>query len=275
MEGWPVVWVKSSLSALSQHKSRHERIAAATEQLETLDRIVLAGRGRKPKTPASIQERIDAILGRLRVRDYLKVEIAAEAEHEFRQTKRGRPGTKTRYRRQTRHRFRIRWHVDQEVVDREQHSDGMYPLLTNDRSLAARQVLEAHKRQPCIEKRFEQLKTVHELAPVLLKNEARIEAFFFVYFLALLVAALIERQIRCAMKAAGVQALPLYPEQRSCRRPTCEQVLRLFGHAERHTLRRGDCLVEIFEPQLTQLQRQVLQLLGVPASAYGTQRRQV
>jgi hypothetical protein len=39
-------------------------------------------------------------------------------------------------------------------------------LLTNDRTLTNTQVLEAHKRQPTIEKRFEQTKTVFEIAPV-------------------------------------------------------------------------------------------------------------
>jgi len=48
-------------------------------------------------------------------------------------------------------------------------------------------MLTAHKAQPHIEKRFEQLKTVHEIAPVFLKKEARIEAMFTVYFLALMV----------------------------------------------------------------------------------------
>jgi hypothetical protein len=47
-----------------------------------------------------------------------------------------------------------------------------------------------------IEKRFEQIKTVHEIAPVLLKNEGRIEALFTLYFLALLVQAIIERELR-------------------------------------------------------------------------------
>jgi transposase len=51
-----------------------------------------------------------------------------------------------------------------------------YPLISNDRNLSPAQVLEAHKGQPMIEKRFEQTKTVHEIAPVLLKNEGRIEA---------------------------------------------------------------------------------------------------
>ena len=80
----------------------------------------------------------------------------------------------------------------------------MYPLLTNERSLTPRQVLEAHKRQPCIEKRFEQLKTVLEVAPVFLKNEGRIEALFTLYFLALLVQALIERDEAARAELAAV-----------------------------------------------------------------------
>ena len=52
-----------------------------------------------------------------------------------------------------------------------------------------------HLQQGQGQKRFEQLKTVHEIAPVFLKNEARIEALFTVYFLALMVQALIERGV--------------------------------------------------------------------------------
>src|SRR5262249_56497520 len=59
-------------------------------------------------------------------------------------------------------------------------------LISNDRKLSPAQVLEAHKGQPMIEKRFEQTKTVHEIAPVLLKNEGRIEALFTLYLIALL-----------------------------------------------------------------------------------------
>ena len=144
----------------------------------------------------------------------------------------------------------------------------MYPLLTNDRLLTPRQVLEAHKRQPCIEKRFEQLKSVHEIAPVFLKSESRIEAFFFLYFLALLLQALIERQLRQGMQRAGVDQLPLYPEDRDCRRPTFLQILRLFSLPEHHVLRQNNGVVQVFSPQLSDLQRQVLHLLRVPAERY-------
>jgi integrase len=144
----------------------------------------------------------------------------------------------------------------------------VYPLITNDRSLTPAQVLTAHKGQPRIEKRFEQLKTVHEIAPMFPKNETRIEALFTLYFLALLVQALIERELRQAMQAVHIEQLPLYPEARACRRPITEHILRLFSLAERVTVFAGADIVRVFPPQLTELQRQVLGLLGVPATAY-------
>ena len=119
-----------------------------------------------------------------------------------------------------------------------------------------------------IEKRFEQLKTVLAVAPVFLKNEGRIEALFTLYFLALLVHALIERALRLAMKRAAIGQLPLYPEQRQCVHPTTEQVLRLFSLAQRHILTHEAAPVQVFDAELTDLQRQLLKLLGVPLDAY-------
>jgi transposase len=186
----------------------------------------------------------------------------------FKQEHRGRPGPNTVYRKVTRRRYDIEWTMDEGAIAYDKTSDGMYPLLCNDRSLTPAQVLAAHKGQPRIEKRFEQLKTVHEIAPVFLKNEARIEALFTLYFLALLVQALIERELRQAMSAAQIEQLPLYPEARACRRPTTEHILRLFSLTERVTVLSGTEVVRVFPPELTELQRQVLGLLGVPASAY-------
>jgi transposase len=114
----------------------------------------------------------------------------------------------------------------------------------------------------------ETIKTVLEIAPVYLKNEGRIEALFTLYFLGLLVQALIERELRLAMKTHHLDELPLYPEQRECRRPTTEQVLRLFSLAQRHRLIHEGHTVQVFEAELTALQRQTLDLLGVSQSAY-------
>jgi hypothetical protein len=55
-------------------------------------------------------------------------------------------------------------------------SDGVFPLITNDRKLSEQALLLAYKGQPVIEKRFEQLKTEFEVAPVVLKEVSRIQA---------------------------------------------------------------------------------------------------
>ena len=65
-----------------------------------------------------------------------------------------------------------------------------------------------------------------------------------------------------------LEELPLYPEQRQCRRPTTEQILRLFSLAERHTLVRDGHIVQVFHAEFTDLQRQVLDLLGVSPQAF-------
>ncbi|OXC77962.1 IS1634 family transposase [Caballeronia sordidicola] len=266
-EAWPVVWVWSPLLTLRQEARRRRNIAAAIEEFQQL-RARLAGAKTRLRGAAEIDLQIKVMLEKHHVARYLKVRRAVREEHEYRQTRRGRPGPETAYRKITRRRFDIEWTTDEQAIAYDHSSDGMYPLVTNDRSLSPAQVLEAHKGQPMIEKRFEQVKTVYEIAPVFLKDEGRIEALFTLYFLALLIQALIERELRLAMKRENIDELPLYPEQRQCARPTTEQILRLFSLAQRHRLIEGAHTVQVFAVPLTELQRQLLRLLGVPEDAF-------
>lgn len=266
-EAWPVIWVRSALLALRQEETRREQIAMAVEELEQLKARLASPRSRLRK-PAEVELRIEAILKRHHVARYVRVRRLSRQEQIYRQEQRGRPGPDTAYRRETRRRHDIGWDVDEDAIAYDRKSDGMYPLLTNDRALSPAQVLEAHKGQPRIEKRFEQCKSVHEIAPVFLKNEGRIEALFFLYFLGLLVQALIERELRLAMHRDKIEELALYPEERVSRRPTTEQVFRLFSLVERHVLLRRGRIVQRFQPKLTDLQSEVLRLLGVPMSTY-------
>ena len=266
-EGFSLIWVWSTLLTLRQQARRHRNIATATEALTDLRRRILGLRSRI-RGGARIDLEVDMILEKHRVRRYLKVKRIPRPEHTFKQKLRGRPGPDTEYRRVTLRRYDLQWSVDQAAIDFDKKSDGMYPLICNDRNLTAVQVLEAHKGQPTIEKRFEQIKTVHQIAPVFLKNPGRIEALFTLYFLALLVQALIERELRLAMQRERIKELPIYPEQRLCKRPTTEQILRLFSLTERHTLFRDDKTIQSFPPQLTDIQLQTLDLLGVPVKAF-------
>jgi transposase len=266
-EVWPVVWVWSPLLALRQEQTRRERLAAALEDLADLRRRLQSPKARL-RQAGQVDRAIEAILARHAVTRYLTVQRTVREAHRFRQVRRGRPGPATPYRKITRRHPDLEWHLNEAALAYDRKSDGMYPLLTNDKTLTPAQVLEAHKGQPTLEKRFQQTKTVHEIAPVLLKNVGRIEALFTLYFLALLVQALIERELRRAMRRDQIAELPLYPEERRCKRPTTEQILRLFSHTERHVLLRDGRPVQVFSPELTDLQTQVLALLGVPERAF-------
>ena len=80
--------------------------------------------------------------------------------------------------------------------------------------------------------------------------------------------ALIEPELRRTMEQDDIEELPLYPEERTTRRPTAEQVFRLFSLAQRSVLLEDNQEVRTFGVELPELQRQVLQLLSVPTSAY-------
>jgi len=102
-----------------------------------------------------------------------------------------------------------------------------------------------------------------EVAPVFLKEVSRIQALLCLYFLVLLVQALLERELRRAMTRHQVESLPLYPEERSCRHPTTPQLIELFENVQRHRLVVGKKPLVVFTTKLTRLQRRILGLLGV------------
>ena len=84
------------------------------------------------------------------------------------------------------------------------------------------------------------------------------------YFFALLVESLLERELRRAMERAGVESLPLYPEGRACRQPTARRVIELFEEVQRHELSGEGHHPVVFTTELTRLQQRVLRLLGMP-----------
>jgi len=107
------------------------------------------------------------------------------------------------------------------------------------------------------------------VVPVNFKTPERIEAYLFLYFIAVTVHALIERQVREAMKARGLTSIPLYPAERKCRAPTADKILGLFGSLRQHRFFENGQLIKTFWDELTDVQRLVLELLEITPSAYG------
>lgn len=84
-----------------------------------------------------------------------------------------------------------------------------------------------------------------------------------------MVQALLERELRRAMKDHRVSDLPLYPEGRACARPTTRRTLDVFENIQRHTIQRPGAVAESLVTDLSSLQRQLLTLLNVSPKNYG------
>ncbi len=266
-EGYRIIWVRSSTKVDRDAEARRARIAKGIVALDDLN-----GRLASPKTRirtlVAVEAAAVASLEGAGATRWMGFEVTETIEDSFRQEKRGRPGADTRYRKLTRTHHRVVWHTKEDIVSRDAASDGCFPLITNDTTMTPAEVLAAYRYQPNLERRNHMLKGPQEVAPVYLKTAHRIEALLLCQFFALLTGALIERQVRTAMKTAELNAIPLYPELRSCPAPSAPRVLEIFTGVARHHLISEGRVVQTFEPTLTPLQRQVLDLLDVPVDAY-------
>ena len=129
-------------------------------------------------------------------------------------------------------------------------------------------MLAAYRYQPNLEKRHHELKSVQDAAPVTLKSPFRIEALFACQFIALLTNCSIERGLRNAMTQHEIRELALYHEQRACTAPTAARLFDHFVDISVTTSPATPSTFKTFDPKLTAQQLQLLELLGIPASAY-------
>lgn len=267
-EGFRLVWCHSTRKAELDIASRGKKVRRASEAMRDLQEKLKSPRTRYTEEE-KVRNELDKRLSTHEANEWMITQIEKIEEKKYRQSTPGRPGPETKYSCEVRTRFRLHYCVDHEKLNEESKHDGVFPLVTNKTGLAAVEVLAAYKRQPYLEKRFAQIKSQFEVAPVFLKSIQRVVALLTVYFFALLIQALIERELRLAMKREGIDSLPFYPEQRDCRAPCTRRVLDLFENIQRHELRTSDAGKSItFVTELSDLQREVLRLLGVPLDAY-------
>jgi len=266
-EGWPVTWLFSTHLKLKQEHRRRERLMRAQQELDDL-KARLEGAKPRLKTKAEIAAKAESILNTHHVKRFITLNIERYERPEYRQTKPGRPGPNTTYTRVDKRKWTISHHVNEEALTLTRASDGMFPLISNDRNLTPIDVLDAHKRQHGVERRFSDAKSGLEIAPVLLKNPGRIHALLIIDFLALLVGALIERELRHAMTHHHVPSLPLYPEGRPTARPTSSLILKLYADITRHAITHDGNVLHAYPVTLTDTQQQVLNLLDIPIERY-------
>lgn len=263
-EGFPLFFYRTSQKKKRDAEDRDDRIGRACEKLENLD----LRKTRGPKTEKAMRKRVEAVLRRYHVEEWLSVDIKLDVEEKYRATTRGKPTTETIYRRLTKKVPRLHIRKNIEAIACSQLMDGIFPLTTNTKEISV-EVLKIYKYQPKIEKRHATLKSTLEAAPVWLKNNTRIESLMFLEWVAQLTAALIERELRREMQSLDIKLLLSLPEGRASETPTFEQVRRLFEGNQRHDLFEKNKTRQSFTTQLTPVQSQILRLVKVSPTAYG------
>ena len=261
-EGYRLIWYRSARKAQLDAEIRYKRLENAAKALSDL-KAKLASPRTRYRDRAKVAQAVETILREAHAESMLEVTIQEQTIENFRQEQRGRPTPQTRYVKSETTRFDLTWKLEYDLLVREALCDGIFPLTTNDPHLSALELLLAYKQQPLIEKRFAQLKTDFVVAPVFLKEVSRIQALLCLYFFVLLVESLLERELRQAMERKGLASIPLYPEGRSCRRPSARRVIDLFEPIQCHELVIEEKR-EAFTTDLTKLQSKILRLLGIP-----------
>jgi transposase len=280
-DGYRLLWFHSTRKAALDAATRNRRLQQASAALAELQER-LSGPRTRFRQRGQVEQAVARILEEQEVAAWLAVRVEERPRETFRQATPGRPTERTRYVKHTRPAYALSWELQHEALIEAEHDDGVFPLLTNDRTFDAEQVLRAYKRQPLIEKRFSQFKTDFAVAPVYLKNVARIQGLLTIYFLVLLTQTLLERELRRAMAQANIPSLPMYPEGRPCMRPTTCRIVKLFAPIQRHVVRRAQADqpaspkitaaeddAPVLVTTLTPVQRKILRLLGLTPADYG------
>jgi transposase len=252
-KGYRLLWIRSTQKAEQDAQSRARSLAKALEALKDVQSRLNTYR---LKNRRSIDQAMAQIVREYQAQDWIEYQLASHRVCQTHPRKRGRPATGQQGTRTWRPHFSVSFAVNQSAVQLQSLTDGVFPLITNlqEQDCTAKRALEIYKFQPFLEKRHSQIKTWQELTPVLLKKDERVIGFLHMHVMALIVATLIERQLRKAMQRRSVSSLPLYPEDRPCPYPTLFDIVRVFRGVERFEVLDGE-QVTLFPAQLTPLQK--------------------
>jgi transposase len=266
-DGYRLFWY---LGSQKKERDQQARMKHLNKTRKRLEQLRPRGRGGVFRSAEAAREATERVLAKSKARKWLRVEIDEEEHMETVQDGPGRPGPDTRYTTVTSYSYKIRVVVNKKALMRAARCDGIFPLLSNDKSLGLKDALEKYTYQPYAEKRHQQMKSVFGVMPIWLKNPKRVESLLWLYHLVDLVQALLEREVRRQMKKKGMESLPLYAEGRHSKAPTAELVLKAFqGHRCYRLLDNNDCEVLRFHDPVSDVAETLLTLLSIDRSAYG------
>lgn len=267
-EGYRLVWYRSSGKARIDASARKRNLEKALAELGELA-LKLEIPRKKASTRAEAKRGAASVCRRHGAADFIRIGLRERKTAIPKRLRPGRPREGDPVRLEIKRSWTLTFEADEEALARAQKTDGVFPLVSHGlEKRSRREILEIYKYQPYLEKRFSQIKTDLAISPVFLKTPSRAAAMLDVYFIAIAVSSLMERDIRKAMREAGINELPLYPEGRPTETPAAQRVPEAFAPVGWHEFRRGEEVI-CFPLEMSDLQKNILGLLNIPARDYG------
>src|SRR4029077_15461845 len=134
-EGYRLVWYHSSRKAELDALARARQLERTLEDLSELRQKLTSPRTRY-RQRAKVTEAVEAILQARGTANWIVVAIDEREQEIFHQERPGSPSKQTKYRREVSTRFELRYALDHAALAAEVISDGVFPLITNDRELS-------------------------------------------------------------------------------------------------------------------------------------------
>lgn len=263
--GYTLHWIYSTEKKKRDRQSREKMLKKVETALTELMGKINA---RNLKTREQIQQGAEKIVASYGAQHFYHLQIDNVKQREKRQIGKGRPGKDTQYRIKTQTLHTLSWVRDIVALNKEKNVDGLFPILCTDEKMSAKEALVAYKYQPNLEKRFCQLKSIHHVAPTLFKKVERVEAILFLFYLALILQAVIEREVRQQMDSKKIEALPLYAEHRLSYHPTTAKIFDQFQDVTVSYLTVNGQLTREYRDTLDPIRLQILMLLKITESDY-------
>jgi transposase len=236
------LFVHSSRGAESAARQREKALLAGETSLSRLAGLVGKYHYRKRET---ITKRIDRDLSKAKASAYFKYTLTGtEGERDW----------------------RLQWERDQATIAEETKFDGISLMCANAPAsdLSANEVVSKYKEQIKVEQTIDFIKSPVELRPTWLHNPKRIAGLTLLIMIAVLVAMLLEYQVRRLLKERRKKIEGLRPEGRKDPAPTAKSLLRSFSDYSLVVIKYSDGSQEVRYPKFKHVPQQIWDLLGLP-----------
>jgi transposase len=162
--------------------------------------------------------------------------------------------------------WQLDWEKAQDAITRSERFDGIALLCSNvpGERLTAAEVMTKYKEQVNVEQSVDFIKSPVQVRPMWLHSPKRLAGLLLLIMVAVLVAALLEHQVRRWITRTGKLLKGLMPEGRDNPHPTAKAMLRAFQSYALVIVRR-DKSRQVHYPKLRSVQQQIWDIMELAA----------